>query len=122
MVWICKFPNWSSCEERAYYNWECKADIDQDTKENTLENTDKNEKNLENELELNKQKSDNNIDDITENEYNVQLSSETKSQIRSITNKIIGFQISDILFEEDAKSSKFKFPSLFRKKERSMEW
>ncbi len=67
MVWICKFPNWSSCEERAYYNWECKADIDQDTKENTLENTDKNEKNLENELELNKQNSDNNIDDITEN-------------------------------------------------------
>lgn len=58
---------------------------------------------------------------MLENGYNVQLSSETKSQIRSITNKIIGFQISDILFEEDAKSSKFKFPSLFRKKERSME-
>jgi putative hemolysin len=51
MMWICNFPDWSSCEERAYYRGGCTNETEDDQLEN--ENIEKNDEKNDEDIDEN---------------------------------------------------------------------
>jgi len=92
MIWICNFPDWSRCEERAYYRGECineikseKLDIEQTDNKTWNEEIENSEININNIETITNETNDVNSDESDVNKENEQNENE-KADINSDKN------------------------------------